>query len=175
MVRKYQLTAVRNFAMIGVSVKADWWRIVTPEVLAYAAGIIDGEGTVGLCYGGKTDKYRHAHLTVPSTSFELVQFMRVHFGGQIGNKRASKVEHKASFVWVLTYAAALDFLRLIRPYMQEQEKIRRTDLLLGEYQQIVVRNGKYTQAQREARRTFERHFFSVTRKHPRQHDETIQP
>jgi hypothetical protein len=140
------------------------------ETLAYAAGLIDGEGTIGLCYSSKVSKYRHAHLTIPSTSLELVQFMKVQFGGQVGNKRAHKAGQKASFVWTLTYAKAVEFLRLIRPYLQEQEKIRRVDLFLGDYQQIVVRNGKYTQAQREARLAFERQFFTVTRKHPRQHD-----
>lgn len=126
---------------------------------AYAAGLFDGEGTVTLSKKHKTDIFRVPTVSMSSTSYELLLFLKENYGGSISKHKTYKSHHKQSWSWKLVYNSALSFLKQILPYMREVEKIRRAKLLLNEYKLLTPRNGKYSKQQKEAKHLFETNFF----------------
>jgi hypothetical protein len=131
--------------------------------LSYAAGLFDGEGTVGLVRRHR-NCYRSPMVSVPSCTPHLLSWLWTRFGGSISTKRCYKKGHSPSGVWALGSDASLKFLDLIFPYMREPEKIRRARMLIEEYKSVTSRNGKYTPATLERKRIFEKAFFRNTRK-----------
>lgn len=127
--------------------------------LAYAAGLLDGEGTVTLSKNNSSDKFRTPAITMSSTTYALLEFMKNSFGGNIVNHKIYKDHHKQSWVWHLRGDAVLTFLGQVVPFVREHDKKRRADLLLKKYKLVTVRNGKYTEEQLAAKQQLEHEFF----------------
>ena len=97
--------------------------MVTEAELAYTAGIIDGEGCIGI---HKTEKsarpsQRYALIvSVTSTNEELCNWLQLRFGGCINFWEESKrrnPKHKDRYTWVLHRRKAVQFLGLILPFL----------------------------------------------------------
>jgi hypothetical protein len=131
---------------------------------AYAAGLIDGEGTITLTRQGANCRWRRPSVSIPSTTTELLEFMHTTFKGCVSDKRPTKTAETPSKTWTLTYDAAIEFLHLIVPYLKEPEKVRRANLILNEYKKLTPRNGKYTAEQREKKLEFEKKFFESAKR-----------
>lgn len=127
--------------------------------LAYFAGILDGEGTITLSRNYKDDKWRVPVISFPSTSIELINAFNKLFGGSVINKKTYQKHHKKSWECRLQYNRALNFIRLVRPYLLHSEKIRRADILLTRYKAVTPRNGKYNSEQTKLKKQFEYDFF----------------
>ena len=84
--------------------------------LAYAAGIIDGEGSIGI--------YRQptylTWITVRNTNEWICQWLRFAFGGYVYTHtyKPPHLKWKDSWQWRITGSDAADFLRLILPYLR---------------------------------------------------------
>jgi len=130
---------------------------------AYAAGLIDGEGTITLGRERASSEFRHPIVSIPSTTPELVEFMRQVFTGTISNK-VSLTGHTPSKTWRVCYGVAVEFLELTLPYLQEPEKVRRAQLLINEYRNLTPRNGKYSEEQRKKKLDFEKRFFETAKR-----------
>ena len=98
------------------------------DILSYTAGIIDGEGCIGIHKGGKhesgTIKYR-IRVIVGNTDRRLVEFLKDNFGGSI-SKRNVVGNRKKQYAWELGNNMAAGFLKMIHPYLllkQKQAKI----------------------------------------------------
>jgi hypothetical protein len=137
------------------------------EKFIYTAGLVDGEGTITL----SQRKHKSIHffknpvISVASTTWELVEFLKETFGGHISSKKKYKSHHKQSYAWCVTNDNALDFIQKILPYMREPNKMYRAQLLLNEYKTVTQRNGRYSYEQREAKLDFEKRFFLINQ-HP---------
>ncbi|HWZ35875.1 MAG TPA: LAGLIDADG family homing endonuclease [Mucilaginibacter sp.] len=87
----------------------------TPEFLAYVAGFFDGEGCVYVTKSGEEYLLR-THVT--NTCREVLQVFKEQFGGYISTSINKKnPHHKIVYMWTLDYNHALDFLRLIEPWV----------------------------------------------------------
>jgi hypothetical protein len=129
------------------------------EVLdAYAAGLIDGEGTITLSRD-HPQKRRFPVVSVTSTTPELLEPLFAEYGGHVRVHRTYSERHSDSFIWSVRYDRAIRMLQRIRPYLRVHEKQRRTDLILCCYKRLTPRNGKYTADQLCARLDFEHDFF----------------
>ncbi len=103
--------------------------------LAYAAGIIDGEGSVciiQLMPNGRDRKspYIQAFVTVAMTDDRIPKWLAETFGGKATTSLAPsqrKAGRKPVTTWRLTSDRAGEFCSLIRPYMRL--KHRQADLL----------------------------------------------
>lgn len=135
------------------------WSAFMKENLIYTAGLMDGEGTVTLLRGRKSDKFKHPVISITSTSIELIQFLKETYGGVISNQKTYKKHHKPSWSWKLSFDPALQFISSVRPYMKEKSKCYRMDLILANYKNLTKRNGKYTPDEIEAKLNFETTFF----------------
>ncbi|MBI4672194.1 MAG: LAGLIDADG family homing endonuclease [Chloroflexi bacterium] len=116
--------------------------MVTETELAYAAGIVDGEGSVSLIRSRPT-RFPSPQVSVCSTDRELVEWFKARFGGTIVRKRKRLPHHSDAYDWKLIDRNALRFLALVRPYLTIQRKIARADLLLDLYLAATPRNGRY--------------------------------
>ena len=91
-------------------------------ILAYAAGVIDGEGCISI----SADLYRQrtASTTIPYHSLQvdvanidrrLPEFMCRHFGGSI--MQGARPNRKPYYRWAIRSKAAEAFLRLVYPFL----------------------------------------------------------
>jgi len=89
------------------------------EILAYAAGIIDGEGWVGIRRSGKHDsgtiRYTMA-VVVGNTDRRMLNFMKKYFGGSI-SKRKTVGNRQPAGAWEVASNKAADFLKLILEFL----------------------------------------------------------
>lgn len=127
--------------------------------LGYVAGIIDGEGSIMLIKKDSASKYRTPMVTVSSTTRELLEYLKFHFGGCILTKNEKRENYKESFTWKIEYDKALECCELIQPYILVPEKSYRIDLLLNQYKAVTKRNGKYSNEEALAKIQFENLFL----------------
>ena len=114
------------------------WDDIADTDLAYVAGIVDGEGFLGLTkdkQGGK--QFFRFRLEVSNTSIVLIKWLSRKFGKKWLFRLAREKRHKNIYQWTLGDYSARKFLELILPYLkikQEQAK------LLMKYKEISVLN-----------------------------------
>ena len=92
--------------------------------LAYTAGIIDGEGSIGLYLNRckKQKDFYQMRVTVRNTNEWLVQRLKITYGGyfypsRYGDKEMAK-NWKPQWQWIIAANKALVFLKLIYPYLR---------------------------------------------------------
>jgi hypothetical protein len=128
--------------------------------LAYAAGLFDGEGSISLVRQNN-NRSHSPQVSVASNDCEVLVWFQKRFGGSIVTKQPRKPTHSVSYDWRLTDRRALTFLRIIRPYLVIERKIRRIDLLLNDYVTCTPRNGRYTKEMAERKQALIETFFSL--------------
>lgn len=120
-------------------------------VLAYTAGLVDGEGTLGLEPQSGT-RFKGPFVSVPSTTRALIDWLLVnHPGGVVSYRKGRTAASRPVWVWRMRGNKALQLMERLRPYMIEPDKCGRIDLLLAEYKALTPRNGQYTPAMVEAK------------------------
>ncbi len=99
-------------------------KILIPEtVLAYTAGIIDGEGWIGICktYAkgrktlGKIYPHRMFQISVSNSIESMIDYLHINFGGV--KTFGHRPNRKPYYRWTITSRSAEDFLRMIYPYL----------------------------------------------------------
>lgn len=89
------------------------------ETLAYTAGLIDGEGYIGLM---KSNGYKYPTfipvVKVASCDPYMVVFLHANFGGNLENRTPQNPLHSLSRAWSIRGAKRVGhFLEAIRPYL----------------------------------------------------------
>ena len=88
--------------------------------LAYVAGIVDGEGYIGISADHrKRNPSRpcwRLRVSVTNTNEWLMQYLMFSFGGVISLKSSHNI--KPCYNWTLNRGKAADFLKLILPYLK---------------------------------------------------------
>ncbi len=119
------------------------------ETLAYAAGLIDGEGSVVLHRSGR---WRCPGLSVTSTSIELLEWLQNEFGGGVSSKNEKRPKHSPAWQWRLSGPATMKLLPLLIPYLKEKKKLARA--------RHIIQN--FALAKAEGKRAeFEETFYSL--------------
>jgi hypothetical protein len=95
---------------------------VTQVGLAYAAGIIDGEGCIGIFVNARQHAHRnplyYASVEVGNTDFGLVTWLKETFGGSVRAIRSTRSpNNKPAWVWRLHCRKAAIFLSQIAPFL----------------------------------------------------------
>lgn len=120
----------------------------------YMAGLLDGEGTIGIAFN--TGKNRSPYISVTSTTYEIVQWLVKTYGGHIVKQKVYKDHHKQSWCWKISRKdLVFNVIDRVVPLMKEPEKVRRGMLIRAEYDLVTMRNGKYTPEQAAAKQDFE--------------------
>jgi hypothetical protein len=127
---------------------------------AYIAGLIDGEGTIGL-FRRHAREHRQLVVSIVSTERGILKFVLARVGtGKITSKRIAKSHHAPSFTFSVSNRQALELLRQAAPYLRSY-KSARAELVLTQYQRLTPRNGKYAERLAEERERFIEKFFTV--------------
>jgi hypothetical protein len=139
--------------------------MVSDVQLAWAAGVIDGDGCVTLDSPGAArcgTKRRRPAVIVDSTDIEILTELQTLFGGSLVKKRRQQPHHRQAWSWRL-YGAdlVLALLRGVLPYMRCAVKVQRAALLVEQYKQTTPRNGRYTPELLVRRAAFEQQFMAI--------------
>ena len=89
--------------------------------LAYAAGIIDGEGCIYIEHAwSKKRRYRYPFLNVSvrNTNEWICQWFKIQFGGVVYPFTPRNPKWKVTWHWALSGHKAQEFLKLLLPYLQ---------------------------------------------------------
>ena len=89
--------------------------------LAYAAGIIDGEGNIGIVkrrWSKRYDKY-HLQVRVAMCDKEIPEWFLLHFGGSVSTSCRSKINPKNRdlYTWQISHRKCIPMLQSILPYL----------------------------------------------------------
>jgi len=91
------------------------------EKHAYAAGIVDGEGTIAIIrqtdnrYNCRTNY--NIRISVGSTDECLIQWLQIQFGGNIRHRKAKKENHKPLSEWYITGEPVGNIIEKLYPYL----------------------------------------------------------
>ena len=133
---------------------------LSPDVAAYIAGLIDGEGTVTLTRLHANEQ-RRLVVSIANTERQLLEYVRVAFGaGKITSKKAYSERHSLSYCYAITSRQALSLLEQVLPFLRSYKRARAA-LAIRHYLGVTPRNGKYTPAILERRQEFENIFLSM--------------
>lgn len=124
----------------------------------YLAAIIDGEGTITLT---KDKEFRYPVIAVSSTTIEIMNYLKSHFGGVISKKNNSNPKMKQAYCWKIERRKAITLLEEICPLLLEPKKQARAQLILDGYIKLTPRNGKYSEELRNLKHEFEEKFFMI--------------
>lgn len=129
---------------------------------SYIAGIIDGEGSITLTRMHENE-FRRPLVSIASTDKDLLIYLKTLTGGLITNKKNYKPEkHKNSFTLSIKKKEdVFKTLIYITPFLKIQQKKKRAEWILEQYDQVTPRNGKYSVDLLEAKFLFEKHFFEL--------------
>lgn len=113
----------------------------SPEVSAYIAGILDGEGCVTII-GRKqkscTRTYAHLSVQIINTEMKLFEFIKLYLPSTIGVDYKSKKEKshfRDCYRMIFTHVRAIVFLKPLIPYLI----IKKEQALLGiEFQMLPL-------------------------------------
>ena len=91
-----------------------------PTVLAYAAGIIDGEGSISISVKAEAHFRKHPNhkleVRVGVTDRCLIDWLVLHFGGTVSTS-PRKENCKLCHTWHLSCRQSIPFLVAVRPYL----------------------------------------------------------
>lgn len=119
------------------------YKSIDEKILAYTAGLFDGEGCVSIAKWkiGTSKRYhspRHVlRVLVSNTNKEVLTWIKEKFGGYISNHSSNKSlssGHSPSYSWNLERKRAMHFLESISPLLIIK---RRTTELAIEFQKWI--------------------------------------
>lgn len=115
-------------------------------MLAYAAGIIDGEGSIGIYRNSHNGQYQ-LRITVEMTKDEAIELLVGLFGGRLYTK-PEKGNEKAKTSWLIFNSAAADAITELRPFLRVKAAQADTALLT---RWMKAGNGKLTEEEKNLR------------------------
>jgi hypothetical protein len=137
-----------------------------PLELAYAAGIIDGEGCIGI-HPRRDRRTFTTGIAVQMCEPDAILFLHQCFGGYLGLNKTfhrDRPQHRPQHVWSVANQQACSACRALAPYLRVK---RQQALNVIELQEIHAKITEATRLQRKDRKVAE------ARKSKYQHDPTL--
>lgn len=133
--------------------------------LAYAAGIIDGEGCIAIahCKHAKvTSGYvNRLSVAVAMTTPEIPQWFKDNFGGCLSKKKSSYSNHRDVHTWMIQATQAQVYLKMILPYLKLKQPQAKNGILF----QAVKSSGGYRSQNPKPKEAYEVEEFFVGAMH----------
>ena len=106
------------------------------EILAYTAGIVDGEGYIGIRKGKPTTSRKNFSydltVAIAMTDKEIIDWLHGTFGGGSCFSKLRDPKHKPAHRWAIWNNKAEIFLRSIQPFIRVKANQVKVGLLLCE-------------------------------------------
>lgn len=90
------------------------------EFHAWAAGLYEGEGNVGISISIARRNYRVMRASVSNTHIDLLEPLREAFGGSIHAQRSKR--EKPCYLWTISDRGALRFIDTILPFVRSRRR-----------------------------------------------------
>lgn len=136
---------------------------------AYAAGLIDGEGCIGIAHSNGVFSAR-VDVGMTSKARGLLDALRREYGGMIRNSRPGTAQWDAAECWTLHGSAAAPFLERVAPHLQLKAEQARIALLVqrivSELPKTRMGRSRWTPAARERCATLKLRIHELNRKGP---------
>lgn len=100
---------------------------------AYAAGLIDGEGYIGIVEASGYLSVR-LKISMSDKGRPALDLMAKTYGGKVTDERPADDKTRATLVWRLSGSKASEVIRRVYPWLQVKREIARLAL---EYQEII--------------------------------------
>jgi len=126
MVRRYGITREERLSVAPIELPV--------HIAAYAAGIIDGEGSFFLGPAGR-DRHVAMNLQVVNTNADVIRWLQRTFGGGMSQARARSPRCKIPFHWMLTSRGVRKILPAMLPYLIV--KRRHAEIILAWYAALL--------------------------------------
>lgn len=98
---------------------------ISEQEKAYAAGIVDGEGSI--CIGVDSNfysrrdnqpyRYVYVHVLVSNTDKRIMEWLKERYGGSFHTRKQNGIGTKPIYGWEAVSNDALKFLKDIYPYL----------------------------------------------------------
>ncbi len=99
-----------------MGVKPRSCRTLSPTDAAYLAGLLDGEGTIGLTTKG--DQYR-GYLSITSTNAPVIEWVQQITGlGSVANRGPGALGRKTRYGWMVFGSSVVTVLTQVLPYLR---------------------------------------------------------
>lgn len=107
--------------------------------LAWAAGIIDGEGCIDISL--RQGRYAQLDVSVVNTDPRLLLRLRELFRGSVHHRphQTSRPRHRMTWRWTIVSRQAETFLRQVRPYLVIKQE--QADIALAMRKTMRIREG----------------------------------
>ena len=125
-------------------------RVLQPSELAYIAGVIDGEGTIGIYRQGAAGHYQ-MKICISNSSWPLLEWIRERVGGALVLIHKATPKHREGWQLVVSQYQAAPLLLGCREFLQVKRP--QADLALG-YMNEYRPGGRPSEAQMARRRWF---------------------
>jgi hypothetical protein len=148
--RRYQKWLARHKAEVAEreALRIAVLNAIPPIDLAYAAGIIDGEGCISICQRANRLTYR-ATVVVQMCDPQAIEFLHKTFGGSLNFQRVQRQpNHRPCHAWGVAAKEASYVCRLLLPFLRVK---RQQALNVIELQQIHAKITRNTNLQRASR------------------------
>jgi hypothetical protein len=126
--------------------------------LAWAAGIIDGEGSVMLIRSHPNDNECPV-VSVTNTSMELLEKMSQMFGGKIRKQKKYNPKHTQAYIWSIKHQHALECIKMLAPMIVIPKKKNRSDLIISTFPKVSKR--RYSPEEKQAFKKFVASFKAI--------------
>lgn len=126
------------------------------------AGIVDGEGSIGLRW--RQHRYVMPILQVTNTRLDLLEWIANRFIGQIYNNREPREGRKPLFMWQQWGKSSQDTIRLILPYLVIKREQAELALTVRRFKNKVVGQRTMTDADFEANARIALRFRELNRR-----------
>lgn len=93
---------------------------VPEEMRAYAAGLMDGEGCIAISESNKSGSCYYClevDIGMSKPGIPAMDRMQEWFGGKVSKRRDATMRWQSAYAWRISGAAAMEFVRLIFPYL----------------------------------------------------------
>ena len=107
---------------------------------AYIAGIVDGEGSIGLWH--HKNETHMPNVSIVNNSLELLEWIKLRIGGTIVSKKKRLKHHRNSYCLSVRQDRAIRFLNEIKKFLIIKKL--QAELIIKEYKSVTHRAGKYT-------------------------------
>ena len=139
------------------------------RLMAYVAGIVDGEGTVHImeAWGARSlSPSHHVQVTITNTSTDLMEWLVSNLGGRIEIRRdpGRPAHHKQPYSWRVHGMNAENLLRAIQPWVVI--KARQVDCALRLRALIGVKGQRLTPELVAARQALKDEMHLLNRRGP---------
>ena len=124
--------------------------MITNEILAYTAGIMDGEGSICIAKSapsvknGTKSPSHWLQVGIINTNRELIEWLEKTFGGHISDNShsPSRKRQRPCWAWRVTSIQAKIFLQSIYPYLKIKKKQAKLAIEFQEKRNKISNNGK---------------------------------